>query len=80
MGDKSWIYSHEPEAKQQSHVEAATITKSKKGAAGPEFNKEHAHFFFDIKGIVHHEFVPPNNTVNSDFYCHILRRLRESVG
>jgi hypothetical protein len=25
-----------------------------------------------MKGIVHHEFVPPNTTVNSDFYCTIL--------
>jgi hypothetical protein len=48
-------------------VEEPTITKSQKGAAGPEFNKEHAHCFFDVKGIVHREFVPPKMTVNSDF-------------
>jgi hypothetical protein len=59
-------------------VEESTITKSKKGAAGPKFNKEHAHFF-DMKGIVHREFIPPNTVVNSDFYCDILRRLRENV-
>jgi hypothetical protein len=50
-------------------VKDPTITKSKKVAAGPEYNKEHAHFFFDVKGIVHREFVPPNTTVNSGFYC-----------
>jgi hypothetical protein len=33
----------------------------------------------DMKGIVHHEFVPPNTTVNSDFYCDVLRCLRENV-
>jgi hypothetical protein len=60
-------------------VEVPTITKSKEGAAGPEFNKEHAQFFFDMKGIVHREFVPPNTTVNSDFYCDVSRRLRENV-
>jgi hypothetical protein len=37
-------------------------------------------FFFDVKGIVHREFVPPSTIVNSDFYCDILRRLRENVG
>jgi hypothetical protein len=26
-------------------------------------------FFFNVKGIVHCEFVPPNTTVNSDLYC-----------
>jgi hypothetical protein len=35
--------------------------------------------FFDVKWIVHSEFVPPNTTVNSDFYCDVLRRLRENV-
>jgi hypothetical protein len=61
-------------------VEESTITKSKKGVAGPEFNKELAHcFLFDEKGIVYHEFVPPNTMVNSDFYCDVLRSLRENV-
>jgi hypothetical protein len=27
-------------------VEEHTITQRKKGVAGPDFNKEHAHFFF----------------------------------
>ena len=35
--------------------------------------------FFDQEGIVHREFVPPGMTVNADFYCHVLRRLRENV-
>jgi hypothetical protein len=34
---------------------------------------------FDVKGIVHCEFVSPNTMVNSDFYCDVLRRLRENV-
>jgi histone-lysine N-methyltransferase SETMAR len=59
-------------------VEQPTITKSKNGAASPASNKEHVHFF-DVKGIVHSEFVPPNTTVNSDLYCDILRLLRENV-
>ena len=35
--------------------------------------------FFDQKGIVHREFVPPGITVNADFYYDALRRLRENV-
>jgi hypothetical protein len=31
-------------------VEEPTITNSKKGAAGLEFNKEHAHYFFQREG------------------------------
>jgi hypothetical protein len=35
--------------------------------------------FFDTEGIVHKEFVPPGQTVNGNFYCDVLRRLREIV-
>jgi len=35
--------------------------------------------FFDQEGMVHREFVPPGVTVNADFYCNVLRRLRENV-
>jgi hypothetical protein len=35
--------------------------------------------FFDVKGTVSREFVPPNTPVNSDFYCDVLRHLRENV-
>jgi hypothetical protein len=36
--------------------------------------------FFDIKGIAHKEFVSTSQTVNSGFYCDVLRRLCENVG
>jgi len=35
--------------------------------------------FFDQKGIVHKEFVPPGQTVNYAFYVEVLRRLPENV-
>jgi hypothetical protein len=35
--------------------------------------------FFYVKGIVRNEFVPPNTTVSYDFYCDVLRHLRENV-
>jgi len=35
--------------------------------------------FLDQEGIVHREFVPPGMTVNADFYCDFIRRLRENV-
>jgi len=35
--------------------------------------------FFDQKGTVRKEFVPPGQTVNAEFYVEVLRRLRENV-
>jgi len=35
--------------------------------------------FFDIRGIVHHEFAPQGQAVNTGFYCSVLRRLREYI-
>ena len=36
-------------------------------------------YFFDQKGIVHKEFVPPSQTVKAAFYVEVLKRLREKV-
>ncbi len=36
-------------------------------------------FFFDVHGIVHHEFVPPHQTVMSKFYLEVLVRLRARI-
>jgi len=35
--------------------------------------------FFDIKGIVHYEFVPNGQTVNQVYYLEVLEWLREEV-
>jgi len=35
--------------------------------------------FFDIRGIVHHEFAPEGQNVNAEFYCNVLRRLRKDI-
>ena len=35
--------------------------------------------FFDIRGIVHYEFVPNGQTVNQVYYLEVLERLHEKV-
>ena len=36
-------------------------------------------FFFDWKGIVHHEFVPYSQMVNKQFYQEVLACLRDAL-
>jgi hypothetical protein len=70
MGDENWIYGYEPETKQQ-----LSQWKSPQSPRGCSL----FFCFFDVKGIVCLEFVPPNNMVISGFYCDILKRLKENV-
>ncbi|UYV77366.1 K02A2.6-like [Cordylochernes scorpioides] len=35
--------------------------------------------FFDVKGLVHYEFVPEDQTINQHYSLDVLRRLREAV-
>jgi len=52
--------------------------KSKTNEAKCE-NDNHCFFFFDVRRIVHREFIPPGQTVNQEFYLEVLRRLIENV-
>jgi len=79
-GDESWVYGYEPETKRQSsHWKSPTSPRPKKARQVKSNLKSVIITFFDIKGIVHKEFVPTGQTVNSGFYCEVLRRLREKV-
>ena len=55
------------------------IPMTEAGEAEPQRDQEHAHLFFDIRGIGHHEFASEDQTVNAGFYCSVLRRLREDI-
>ena len=35
--------------------------------------------FFEIDGLVHHEYVPRGQTVNKELYKTVLQRLRDAV-
>lgn len=79
-GDESWFYGYDPETKQQSSQwKSPRSPRPKKARQVRSATKTMLIVFFDIKGIVHREFVPARVTVNSDFYCDVLRRLRENV-
>jgi hypothetical protein len=78
--DEIWIYSYDPETKQQlSQWRSPQSLRAKKARQVRSSTKSMLIVFFDVEGIVHSEFVPPSTTINSDFYCDVLRCLRENV-
>ena len=73
-------FSYNPETKRQSSLWKSPMSPRPKKATQVKCNlKSMITTFFDSKGIVHKEFVPTGQNVNSGFYCEVLRRLRENV-
>ena len=61
-------------------MQAPWFASHQKSAQESFKNQDHAHsFFFNIRGVVHHEYVPASETVNAKFYVEVLKRLRERV-
>jgi len=79
-GDESIVYAYEPETKLQSSQWKSPASPRPKKARMQKANWRRCSLVSLTKrGIVHREFVPPGMTVNADFYCDVLRRLRENV-
>ncbi|GFW13995.1 mariner Mos1 transposase [Trichonephila clavipes] len=79
-GDESCMFEYDPESKRQScegHTKSSP--RSKKARMSKSRIKTMVIVFFDIRGIVHCEFVPQGQTVNSAFYLEVLRRLKRRI-
>jgi len=80
MGDETWVYAYDPETKTQSSQWKSPGSPRLKKARQVRSNiKSMLVCFFDQKGTVHKEFVPPDQTVNAAFSVEVLRWLRENV-
>ncbi|XP_054720515.1 protein GVQW3-like [Uloborus diversus] len=79
-GDESWVYGYDPETKRQSsqwkHLESP---RPKKARQVRSKIKVLLTVFFDVRGIVHHEYAPQGQTVTKEYYQDVLRRLRDAV-
>jgi histone-lysine N-methyltransferase SETMAR len=79
-GDESWTYGYDPETRQQSSQWKSPNSPRPKMARQVKSKvKSLLIVFFDIKEIVHKELVLAGQTVNSAYYCDVLRRLRGNV-
>jgi histone-lysine N-methyltransferase SETMAR len=67
-GDESWVYGYDPETKwQSSQWKSPSSPRQKKARMSHRSTKTMLIVFFDIRGIVHREFVPQGQTVNKKF-------------
>jgi len=79
-GDESWVFDYDPETKRQSaEWQTESSPRPKKARMSRSRVKTMIIDFFDSRGIVHKEFVPPGQTVNHAFYKDVLKRLRKRV-
>jgi len=79
-GDECWVYGYDPETKQMSSQWSTSSSPRPKKARQVKSNiKTMLIAFFDIDGLVHHEFVPTGQMVNKEFYKTVLQRLHDAV-
>ncbi len=79
-GDETWVPLYDPETKQASSkwhpkgsMRPTKVVKSRSQ------KKTMLILFYDQRGVVHLEFLPQGETVDTDFYLEVLRRLKENV-
>jgi len=79
-GDKTWIYGYDAETKMQLwQWMGKGSPQPKKAWVSQSRIKVMLVVFFDWKGIVHHEFVPPGQLVNKELYQKVLVHLRDCM-
>ncbi|UYV74719.1 hypothetical protein LAZ67_12000679 [Cordylochernes scorpioides] len=79
-GDETWVYGYDPETKRQSmEWKGKDEPRTKKSRLCKSKNKVLLVTFFDIKGIVHYEYLEQGQTINKESNLNIMRRVRESI-
>ena len=77
-GDETWVYQYDLEMNGQStQWKTANSPQQKKFCRSKSRVRTMLLPFFDIRGIVHYEFVPTGQTVNQVYYLEVLEGLRE---
>lgn len=79
-GDETWVYAYDPETTDQSsEYRAKSEARPKRSRQSRSKIKVMLTIFFDYRGVVHYEFLPPGQTVNKEYYLSVMRRLREAI-
>lgn len=78
--DETWVHHYTPESKQQSKQwKKPGEPTPKKAKTILSAGKVMASVFWDAKGVIMVDYLPKGVTINSAYYCTLLRRLREEI-
>ncbi len=79
-GDETWLHYYDPETKQQSmQWKHQHSPPPKKFRVQPSAGKVMATIFWDAKGVIHIDYMPPKTTINGQYYGELLKRLHDSI-
>ena len=75
-GDETWVFEYDPETKRQSlHWKSSQSPRIKKVRQSKYKIKLILIAFFDVRGMVHYEFLLQGQNVNQHVYKEILQHL-----
>lgn len=78
--DETWVHHYTPESKQQSKQwKKPDEPTPKKAKTILSAGKVMASVFWDAKGVIMVDYLAKGETINSAYYCTLLRRLRETI-
>jgi hypothetical protein len=60
-------------------MEDAVVTSAEESESSPVNVKTMLIAFFDVEGLVHHEFLPQRQALNQTVYITVLQRLRDAI-
>ena len=63
----------------ECRVGVAQLSKTKESAISKIAIEDDVNCFFDAEGVIHREFVPEGQKVNSEFYVGVLNRLLKRI-
>ena len=78
--DESWVYGYDPETKaQSSQWKSPGAPHPKKVQQSNTKIKRMLTMFFDWESDVHHEYTPPGQTINKEYYLNIFHWFSDAI-
>lgn len=78
--DETWVYHHDPKSKQEAKEWCEPgCSAPKRVRVHKSAKKVLASVFWDAKGILFVDYLQTGKTINSEYYCNLLDKLKEEI-